>query len=272
MAVYFRRMPVKEPFIFDSIGNNWNQERVVRPNGFPLYHYLQTETGKGKIEIQGKVYYLESGEGVLLAPFVSHSYVRETEEWTTLFVTITGTAESVIASMLGKRQIIFVDKDQGVKLERSICEMIKEYGKTPVDGKKMSIACYSFLMNFADGMYVDERMNHSLYRQYVEPVIKEIETNYSDRLTVSLLSNKVYVTQQYLSRLFKRFLGCSVYEYIISFRISKARELLLQRNEIEIQSIAHQVGFEDASHFIFMFKKLSGMTPSEFRLLHKNRK
>lgn len=272
MPIYFRSMPVKEPFIFDSLGENWDQERVARPNGYPLYHYLQTEKGRGKMEIQGKTYWLEEGEGVLIAPFVSHSYGRDGEIWLTSFATVTGTLESSIAAMLGNRQVIFVEKEQGGKLAEAIRESIKLYGRRPMDEKALSIACYGFLMNFVDGLHSAERTENPLYQRYVEPIIKEIETNYREKLTVADLSRKVYVTQQYLSRLFRRFLGCSVYEYVTSFRISKARELLLSRPEMEVQHVAQKTGFEDASHFIAVFRKLTGMTPMGFRLLHKNRK
>ena len=70
---------------------------------------------------------------------------------------------------------------------------------------------------------------------------------------------------QYLSRLFVRYLGCSVYEYLTNYRITKAKELLLMRRDRKIQEISHDVGYTDSSHFIVMFKKLTGMTPTQFR-------
>ena len=54
MPIYFRNAPVREPFIYDSIGNHWLQDATSRPNGYPFYHYLQTESGCGRITIQGK--------------------------------------------------------------------------------------------------------------------------------------------------------------------------------------------------------------------------
>ena len=45
--------------MFDSVGNHWYQESMQRPNGHPHYHYLQTEKGRGRIEIRGKHYILE---------------------------------------------------------------------------------------------------------------------------------------------------------------------------------------------------------------------
>ena len=269
MPFYVRSASAHEPFTFDTIGNHWEQERVIRPKGYPVYHYLQTEKGRGRIEIQGKSYVLNEGEGVLLAPFVSHSYTGETHTWTTLFVTITGNIESSISQILGNRKIIFTDKEQGSKIAAIISNAIKKYELPLPDAKALSIDCYSFLMCFVDGVYQDEMKHDPLYQKYVEPIVKEIETNYNSKLTVDDLSKKVYITPQYLSRLFRRFLGSSAYEYLTLYRIAKAKELLLNNPRMEIQAISHLIGFDDASHFIAMFKKTTGVTPLEFRILNQ---
>ena len=51
MPIYFNSAPTDFPFQFDSIGNNWNQEPTLRPDGFPVYHYLQTQEGSGILSI-----------------------------------------------------------------------------------------------------------------------------------------------------------------------------------------------------------------------------
>src|SRR5699024_9195030 len=107
-----------------------------------------------------------------------------------------------------------------------------------------------------------------LYQKYVLPVIKEIETNYSQPLTVTGLCSQVYVTPQYLSRLFNRFLGSSVSTYLMNYRIQTAHALLVNRPETEIQHIAHQVGFQDASPVVSVVRSVTGYTPLEFRNLH----
>ena len=52
MPIYFNSAPTDFPFQFDSIGNNWNQEPTLRPDGFPVYHYLQTQEGRNEWEKQ----------------------------------------------------------------------------------------------------------------------------------------------------------------------------------------------------------------------------
>ena len=74
MPIFFRSTPVSAPYMFDSIGNHWLEEETCRPEGYPHYHYLQTETGCGEIEIQGKIYELQENEGFLIAPSIPHSY------------------------------------------------------------------------------------------------------------------------------------------------------------------------------------------------------
>ena len=265
MPIIFRSPPVSEPLTFESIGVGWLQDRVSRPRGYPFYHYLQTERGFGRVEIPGGSYILHPGEGILLAPFIRHTYEKESGEWYTCFASVTGTLESCIPQMLGSRQVIRTGPEQGRQLTDLISGCMKRYSKRPVDEKQLSIDCYSFLMHFVDGAHNRMLTQEPLYRKYVEPVLKEIEKHYYLDLTVEDLSGLVYITPQYLSRLFRRFLNCSTCEYLISFRISRAKELLLSSPRMEVQEIARRSGYADASHFIAVFKKLTGVTPLDFR-------
>lgn len=268
MSIHFGGTLAIEPLTFDSIGNHWSQDDVLRPNGYPLFHYLLTEKGSGRIEIQGRSFVLSEGEGVLIAPFLRHSYSRKSLEWITSFATFTGTIENSIPKMLGLRQVIFTGRDEGVRIGSLISDIVRKYDHPPVDAKALSLDCYHLLMHFVDGVNTRDIVEEPLFKRYVEPAVKEIETNYGSELTVKALSRHVYVTPQYLSRLFGRFLGCSAYEYLTAFRINKAKELLLINSRTEVQKIAQQVGFLDTSHFIAMFKKNTGFTPLEFRRIN----
>lgn len=265
MPIKFRTMPVNEPLTFDSIGNHWNQESLKRPNGHPFYHYLQTEKGCGTILIQGKKHSLKTGEGVLIAPFVPHSYHSETGVWITSFATFTGTIESSISTMIGSRPVIFLQKEQTPEIGLLIHDIVDRFEHSPLDSHKLSVDCYRLLLHFAEGVYTRDLLDNPLYQKYVAPVIKEMETHYEQELTVLDLSNQVFVTPQYLSRLFRRFLGCSVYDYLTNYRINKAKELLLVDSQLKVQDIAQRVGFPDSSHFIFIFRKITGFTPLDFR-------
>ena len=90
MPIHFRNTPANEPFLFDSIGNRWNQSFVLRQEGYPLYHYLQTESGRGIVKVRGEEYILNEGEGLLTAPFIPHSYTKDSPDWIPLFAALPG--------------------------------------------------------------------------------------------------------------------------------------------------------------------------------------
>ena len=269
MPIYFRSTPVSAPYMFDSIGNHWLEEATCRPEGYPHYHYLQTESGCGEIEIQGKIYELQENEGFLIAPSIPHSYKRKSDTWFTLFATFTGTLEASIPSLLQNRSVIWTDSSQSLVIADQIAscvDMISAHGQQ--DTRYLSTSCYSLLLNFADCVNGPSHMQDPLYQRYIVPVVREIETNFSSDLTAQALSEKVFVSPQYLSRLFRRFFSCSVYEYLTMHRINKAKELLLVNSYLKVQDIARMTGFSDTSHFISMFKKATGMTPLEFRKIN----
>lgn len=268
MPIYFRNTPVREPFIFDSIGADWVQEETSRPEGYPFYHYLQTVSGCGRITIQGKSFLLHENEGVLIAPYIRHSYAARTPVWLTCFATFTGTVEGSIPRILKNRPTIFIEKEQGARIGEMIRRTTRKYGAPPLNTQELSLDCYRLLLQFVEGLSDKTLFEDPLYLRYVAPIVEQIETHYNSPVTVGELSRTVYVTPQYLSRLFRRFLGCSVYEYLTSCRISRAKELLLTYPHLEIQEIAGQVGFSDPSHFIAMFKKITGKTPLDFRRFH----
>ena len=261
MRVIFRSIPVTEPFTYESIGKDWTQDHVSRPGGYPFYHYLLTEKGAGRIETAAGSCLLREGEGLLMAPFIRHSYEKAGDDWIVKYATFTGTAERAIPQIMGNRQMISTSAAQ------LIDEGIAISVARPLNVKKLSVNCYSVLIQIADTTH-GSRADEPLYRNYVLPIIKEIESSYFLPLTIEKLSRQVFVTPQYLSRLFRRYLNCSAYEYLTSYRLSKAKELLITAPRLEVQEVARRTGFADSSHFIAVFKKAVGVTPLEFRRLN----
>lgn len=88
--------------------------------------------------------------------------------------------------------------------------------------------------------------------------------NYTHNITLSVVAKRMYLSTEYLSRLFKAEVGKSPYTFLIELRINKAKDLLETTNAT-IHSIALQVGYSDAYHFSKQFKKVASVSPSEYR-------
>jgi AraC family transcriptional regulator len=86
----------------------------------------------------------------------------------------------------------------------------------------------------------------------------------SDRLKVRELADEAGVHPVYLARIFRRYYGCTVGEYVRLIRIQQAQQDLLDSNE-PIAEIAIKNGFADQSHFTRSFKHVTGVTPACYR-------
>ncbi len=112
MPIYFSNTLNREPFQFDSVGNHWMQESLHRPQGYPQYHYLQTEQGCGILTIDGNELRLPEGHGILITPHVPHAYrTADQGAWMTCFATFGGTLEAQLSQIFGNERILFTEKE-----------------------------------------------------------------------------------------------------------------------------------------------------------------
>lgn len=91
-----------------------------------------------------------------------------------------------------------------------------------------------------------------------------IARNYPTKFNLNDIAEELYITPTYLSKLFKRETGQNLSDFVLEFRMEKARELLVQL-EFSIADIDDMVGYQDPGYFSSAFKSVYGMTPHEFR-------
>jgi two-component system response regulator YesN len=102
-------------------------------------------------------------------------------------------------------------------------------------------------------------------RNFVEKAREYIEENFHDPdLNLEKVADQVYVSSCYLSRLFKEVTAYSFTEYLNRRRVSAAEKLLLTTGA-KIYEIAEAVGFRDSHYFGIVFKKITGLAPSDYR-------
>lgn len=104
-------------------------------------------------------------------------------------------------------------------------------------------------------------------RDYVPFIIKHIEENYFKKIELGELALITHVSSSYLSTKFKKEIGCSFTEYLIRFRMNKAKEFIEKRN-MNCREAAEQVGYTDYVQFSKTFRKYHGVTPGFY--LKKN--
>ncbi|MDZ5001201.1 helix-turn-helix domain-containing protein, partial [Clostridium perfringens] len=98
----------------------------------------------------------------------------------------------------------------------------------------------------------------------LKEVIKYIQTNYKNPITIKELADIAQYSEYHFLRFFKSQTGKTCTQYINYFRIQKATLLLFNTN-LSITEIAYEVGFGDVSYFIKTFKKFLSISPTKYR-------
>lgn len=104
---------------------------------------------------------------------------------------------------------------------------------------------------------------HSCSPEVIQ-AISYIQSNYSRKISLASVAEHVGLSSGYLCRIFKEEMGVSINAYINNLRMTKAGELLKDKNSY-IKEVAVSVGFEDQLYFSRLFKRYYGATPSEYR-------
>ena len=98
----------------------------------------------------------------------------------------------------------------------------------------------------------------------IDKAVRYIQEHYMDpELDNDTLSKAVELTPNYLSKVFTDHLGLSVHRYVTQLRIDKAKRLMAQSSK-NLTQIAFEVGFSSIHTFSKIFKRVEGISPSEF--------
>jgi len=100
--------------------------------------------------------------------------------------------------------------------------------------------------------------------EVIDIIKNTIDSRYSQNIRIQDFCDKYFFSREYLSKLFKARYQSGIYEYLLSVRMERAKELLADP-EIRIQDIASRVGYADNNYFSKAFRNYYGIAPTEYR-------
>lgn len=122
-----------------------------------------------------------------------------------------------------------------------------------------------FILNISNETIVENKDEEEKTNLVAVKLAKEyIISNFSNNITLKEVADKVFLSQNYLSELFKKEMGEGFYEFLSRYRINVAKDLLVSTN-LRIYEISERVGYNDPVTFGRAFKKVTGFTPVSFR-------
>ena len=99
---------------------------------------------------------------------------------------------------------------------------------------------------------------------FVQQVLEYIADNYSKEITSTNVSSIFYMNHSYFCRKFKKAFSCCFSDYILAYRLEKAK-IYLRTTNLNITEIAFRTGFNGCSYFSKTFKEQFGLSPLSYR-------
>lgn len=137
-------------------------------------------------------------------------------------------------------------------------ELLETFSKIRISlDAQTNIIKYNILQLKDEYSYSPEEIAH-----LVEAYIKE---NYTQEINFDLISHNFNFSSSYLSKIFTKHIGENLSKYLISLRINKAKQLLLNNRELSIKDIGELVGYPNQFYFSRIFKSVVGKSPASYR-------
>lgn len=126
---------------------------------------------------------------------------------------------------------------------------------------------YKSLISLLIAQYVSSKSKNSVFPKWLNAFLRRIDENEFVDVSIEELVKTTNYSHGYVNREFKKYLGCSIIQYIIRKKLDRAT-VLLTTTDYSVEAISDMLKLSNVSNFINVFKKRYGLTPAKYRKLH----
>lgn len=252
------------------------------PNKRTYYVLHIITNGKGKLEKNGEVFHLTTGDAFLLCPEEEAWYEADKKEpWAYAWIGLYGYKVKKVMQYAG------FSKEKSIRslkctalLKSYVDEILEVHRLTTEESMRRNGYLNLFLATLIED---NEKFNTKTMPEhtypgtvYVEHAMEYIKHHYREKIKINELAEYIGINRSYLTNMFKKTIGCSPQEYLVKFRMEKAKNLL-KNTDMPINAVAEAVGYPDQLAFSKMFRIYTNISPKAFRqtkeeLVFENRK
>ena len=236
--------------------------------GYEIYWLTSGSVAAG---IGDKVYNIKKGNMVIIPPYVPHrnEYFKHDSNFRTVINVSTEYLSDFMLEILNRFKknpvLFFSPQDQDV-ITSIMKKLDKELSAEKNYTSYLRKAYMTELLVYIDRYNIP--MNSDAAETTVQNMIKYINNNYQNNISVDGLADIFHISKSSVLRKFKRYTGSNINEYINFIRILNAEKLLLE-NHLSITETAFLCGFNDSNYFSTVFKKFKGVPPLKYVKKHK---
>lgn len=278
---YEQNLEMKDKY-FEIFHYTENQKLAVLPHIHNYYEIYLSLSDNIDYIVDGVLYSLENRDLLFISPFQIHYPVIKDNhiDYNRIVIRLSKEYMNLLAKI-----------DENIDYSFKICEerkncLVRLYNTTiqslltavimlldEANSNKMgkSLSCYSsmanLLVHFNRSVYFQGSFEMSTHAEsIIDDVVKYIYNNATKNLNLEEIASEFHLSRYYLSHLFKKKMGISIYDYVIQRRMILAKNNIL--SNIPISEVAELCGFKDYAGFYRAFKKEYGLSPRDFKKLH----
>mgnify|MGYP003301511317 CR=1 FL=1 len=235
---------------------------LLRGNVPGLMDLVYLYRGRLALSYEGSVMQVDAGNLILLQHSDRAVLTQDdAQQAELLLIRCTGELAENFYRMISKQ--VGIVQSVPEHTVHSAAESLLYYMKHPADAANTRLAL--IMTEFFSQILLDA-MDRSApkHPDWFVSAVDYLDQNYRNEITVQQLAKHLKISTPHLHRLFLEHTGQSPYQYILELRIQKAKELLADPI-LQIKYISKEVGFNHANHFIHHFKRITGVTPGQYR-------
>lgn len=240
--------------------------------GLPSFLMKFTLGGAGELNYQEEIFSLSAGS-VFFIDCKNYQYYKTTslnEPWEMDWIHLYGSnSEIFYEEFMKSGKNVF--KTSGDPLENPIHLIIQKLLKIQEHPNARSEYQASILIHQLLNELLLQKFQQDFKEEDIPPYIlamkDHLDTHFQQTITLDDLEHKFHLNKFQLNKDFSFYMGLPPIDYVISKKISYAKDLLRYTNE-NIQAIASDCGIDNPAYFSRLFKKKSGFSPSEYRRIN----
>lgn len=235
-----------------------------------LFHYVISGTGtlmaddsKGNT----KTYSVKSMQGFMIFPGQITTYIADKElPWEYVWVEFDGLRAKSIAESAGLTMDTPIYHAQSKSLREDMMNemlyMTQNRESSPFHLIGHLYLFLDYMMRSSAGTNIQK--GSQLRDFYIHEALNFMEHNFQNDISVEDVAAVCGLNRSYFGKIFKQAVGKSPQEFLLSYRMAKAAELL-KLTQLSIGDISQAVGYDNQLHFSRAFKNIYGMSPREWR-------
>ena len=240
---------------------------IIR-NNYVLHYILE---GTGTLYLQDQEFPVSAGQAFVIPPKLVSCYEASSDTpWNYIWIHFNGqkTSELLYKAGITSSHPVFFPSCRADEIRQCMQDFLK-YNSLEYRCIGNTYRLFQLLCDTTKNAPGVRETDKAL--RYIRDVIRFISNRYQEPIKIQEIADFCGLDRSYLCKIFKHATNYTPQEYLIFYRVKKAKQLL-KDPDLPIQHIAYSVGYNDPFAFSKVFKKETGISPSQYRADYLNSK